>query len=152
MPVGWLLAVAEQEADVEDPFADLRFAISTGEITPDRVPVMPDTPRPAPAGDFVEEAATKGVEPEFFGNSVLNDTSIVLLVEARMGVVTRRFLLTGDVESFTYLMARYPMGLACDIVKAPHHGSYSYIDRDIAYDAVWQWMRPRGSRQCKRKA
>lgn len=145
MPVGWLLTGAEEDADVEDPFADLRFAISTGEITPDRVPALPGTPRPAPAADFVQEAATKGVEPEFFGNSVLNDTSIVLLIEARMGVVTRRFLLTGDLENFTYLLARYPMGLACDIVKAPHHGSYSYIDRDVAYDAVWQWMRPRAA-------
>ncbi len=145
MPVGWLLTSAEEEDDIEDPFADLRFTIATGEITPDRVPPLPATPRPAPAGDFVEEAATKGMEPEFFGNSVLNDTSIVLLVEARMGVVTRRFLLTGDLENFTYLMGRFPMGLACDIVKVPHHGSYSFIDRDLAYDAVWQWMRPRAA-------
>ncbi len=145
MPVGWLLRDTEEEADIEDLFSDLRFAISTGEIAPDRVPSLPPTARPAPPADFREEAATKGVEPEFFGNSVLNDTSIVLLVQARLGVQTRRFLLTGDLENFTYLMARYPMGLACDIVKVPHHGSYSYIDRDLAYDAVWQWMRPRAA-------
>ncbi|MCA1494170.1 hypothetical protein I6F11_25025 [Ensifer sp. NBAIM29] len=145
MPVGWLLTSAEDEQGVEDPFADLRFAISIGEITPDRMPSLPPTPRPAPSEDIQEEAARKGVEPEFFGNSVLNDTSIVLLVEARIGVVTRRFLLTGDLENFTYLMARHPMGLACDIVKVPHHGSYSYIDREVAYDAVWQWMRPRAA-------
>jgi hypothetical protein len=144
-PLGWLLESPVAEVDIEDPFADLRFAISTAEITPDRVPPLPPTPRPASAEEFVDEAETRGVEPEFFGNSVLNDTSIVLLVEARIGVVQRRLLLTGDLENFTYLMSRHPMGLGCDIVKSPHHGSYSYIDREVAYDAVWQWLRPRAA-------
>ena len=142
-PLGWLLDRSVAEVDIEDPFADLRFAITTGEITSDRVPLLPPTPRPATAEEFRTEAATHDVEPEFFGNSVLNDTSIVLLVEARIGVVQRRLLLTGDLENFTYLMGRHPMGLGCDIVKSPHHGSYSFVDRKVAYDEVWQWLRPR---------
>ncbi|PCK78491.1 ComEC/Rec2 family competence protein [Rhizobium sophoriradicis] len=145
MPIGWLLGGTEDEQDEEDPFSDLRLAISTGEITPDKMPLLPPMQRPAPPEQLTREAATKGVEPEFFGNSVLNDTSIVLLAEARIGVVTRRFLFTGDLENFTYLMAQHPMGLGCDIVKVPHHGSRSYVDRDVAYDAVWQWMRPRAA-------
>jgi|GEM_PF-3108694 hypothetical protein len=143
-PLGWLLAGATEEPPIEDPFADLRFAISTGEITPDRVPAdLPPTPRPSAPEEFARQAAEMGVDPEFFGNSVLNDTSIVLLVEARLGGVRRRLLFTGDLENFTYLMARQPMGLGCEVVKAPHHGSYSFVDRDKAYDAVWQWLRPR---------
>ena len=35
------------------------------------------------------------------------------------------------------------MGLGCEVVKAPHHGSHSFVDRDKAHDAVWQWLRPR---------
>lgn len=145
MPLGWLLAGTEQRTDDEDPYADLRFAISTTEITPDRVTNLPEVQRQAPTDDIAKEAAANGIEPEFFGNSVLNNTSIVLLVEARTGVRTQRFLLTGDLENFTYLMARHPMGLGCEIVKVPHHGSHSYVDRDVAYDAVWQWMRPRAA-------
>ncbi|MDA0576176.1 ComEC/Rec2 family competence protein [Burkholderia gladioli] len=143
-PLGWLLSEAASPPPIEDAFADLRFAISTGEITPNRVPAgLPRTPRLASAEEFASQAAQQGVDPEFLGNCVLNDTSIVLLVEARLGVVHRRLLFTGDLENFTYLMARWPMGLGCEVVKAPHHGSYSFVDRDKAYDAVWQWLRPR---------
>ncbi|SCW83738.1 hypothetical protein SAMN02927900_05484 [Rhizobium mongolense subsp. loessense] len=145
MPMGWLLESVEEEPDDEDPYADLRFAISTSEITPDRIPNLPTSEQPASVDDVAHEAKAKGVDPEFFGNSVLNNTSIVLLVEARTGLRTQRLLLTGDLENFTYLMARYPMGLGCEIVKVPHHGSYSYIDSDLAYDEVWQWMRPRAA-------
>ncbi|MCM2453440.1 ComEC/Rec2 family competence protein [Agrobacterium vitis] len=144
-PIGWLLADSQEDDDDDDLLSGLRLAIATGEITPDVIPPRPPIPDPPSQEDMKREAFSNGVDPEFFGNSVLNDTSIVLLVEARIGVVTRRILLTGDLENFTYLMARYPMGLSCDIVKVPHHGSRSYVDRDIAYDAVWQWMRPRAA-------
>lgn len=143
MPAGWLLADVEDDEDDDGLLSGLRLAMAAGELTPDSLPRLPPVIAPLSEATMMREAATKGVEPEFFGNSVLNDTSIVLLVEARIGVVTRRLLLTGDLENFTYLMARYPMGLGCDIVKAPHHGSRSYVDREIAYDAVWQWMRPK---------
>lgn len=86
MPLGWLLAEDTGEPRIEDVFEELRFAISTGEIRPDQVPEgLPPTPRLAPASQYTNEAALAGVEPEFFGNSVLNGTSIVLLVEARLG-------------------------------------------------------------------
>jgi hypothetical protein len=147
MPLGWLLTDAADTLTAEDPFADLRFSISKGEITPDRIPDnLPPAWRPsASVKEIAKSAKAQGIDPEFFGNSVLNDTSIVLLVEARMGPIQRRLLLTGDLENFTYLMARWPMGLGCEVVKAPHHGSYSYVDREKAYDAVWQWLRPRAA-------
>jgi beta-lactamase superfamily II metal-dependent hydrolase len=143
-PLGWLLAEAA-EPPLEDVYADLRAAIATNEITPRVMPMLPPVPRLDSAEEFASQAAARGVDPEFFGNAVLNDTSIVLLVEARVGVVQRRLLLTGDLENFTYLMARWPMGLGCEIVKAPHHGSFSFVDREPAYDAVWQWLRPRAA-------
>lgn len=145
MPLGWLLTDSHAAPGPEDPFADLRFAIQTGEITPDRIPDdLPHAWRPgASAEDIAKSLEGPDSQPEFFGNSVLNDTSIVLLVEARIGLSQRKLLLTGDLENFTYLMARWPMGLGCEIVKAPHHGSYSYVGQDKAYDAVWQWLRPR---------
>lgn len=147
MPLGWLLTDAADTTTAEDPFADLRFSISSGEITHDRIlDNLPPAWRPfASAEEIAKSASAQGIEPEFFGNSVLNDTSIVLLVEARMGPIQRRLLLTGDLENFTYLMARWPMGLGCEVVKAPHHGSYSFVGREKAYDAVWQWLRPRAA-------
>ncbi|MBV9931528.1 MAG: hypothetical protein JO013_11370 [Alphaproteobacteria bacterium] len=145
-PLGWLLVPAEDVTDPEDAYADLRYAIGTGEIAPDRVPdELPSSEQLAPQESYAAQAEAMGVEPEFFGNSVLNDTSIVLLVEARLGLAQRRLLFTGDLENFTYLMARHPMGLGCDLVKVPHHGSWSFVDRDKAEDAVWQWLRPRAA-------
>ena len=141
MPVGWLFSPGEQ-APIEDPFADLRASIATGEITPDRFPPLPPVERLAPADDLARQSAEQGLDPEFFGNSVLNDTSIVLLIEAQIGAVRRKLLFTGDLENFTYLMGLYPNGLGCEIVKAPHHGSRSFVGRDEAYDETWHWLRP----------
>ena len=141
-PLGWLLDAPAPAPD-EDAFAALRAALSSGELTPEAIPALPP-PRALGSANQVREAAkATGADPEFFGNNVLNDTSIVLLVEARIGKVRRRLLFTGDLENFTYLMARHPMGLGCEVVKAPHHGSRSFVDRDEAMDEAWQWLRPK---------
>jgi hypothetical protein len=144
-PLGWLLEVAPP-LDPEDPFTGLRVALSSGEISRDLVPVSPPARRTFDVSEIGEVARQSGVDPEFFGNNVLNDTSIVLLVEVRLGAVRRRLLFTGDLENFTYLMAVHPMGLGCDVVKAPHHGSRSYIESSQpAFDEVWQWLRPKAA-------
>ena len=142
MPLGWLLS-PPPDSPIEDNYADLRAAIASGEITPDRIPNLPPPEQQASAEALAAETAKRGIDPEFFGNPVLNDTSIVLMVEACIGAVRRRLLFTGDLENFTYLMAVHPMGLGCEIVKAPHHGARSYVGREEAYDAAWQWLRPR---------
>lgn len=150
MPVGWLLDAGDAEGD-EDRFADLRDAIRSGEIDPARVPtgLPPSWPEGSglprdPAALAAEAARDFGIEPEFFGNSVLNDTSLVLLVEADIGGVPKRMLFTGDLQTFTYLMANHPAGLGLELVKAPHHGSLSHVgEKHDAYDEVWQWLRPR---------
>lgn len=142
--LGWLLAGAGDDVldDEDDRYAEVRDAIRVGLIRPSHIPSI--LPRHSIiAQELIKQASIQFPEPEFFGNSVLNDTSIVLLVEARVGHIQRRLLFTGDLENFTYLLARWPSGLNCEVVKAPHHGSYSYVGRDVAYDAVWQWLRPR---------
>ncbi len=142
-PLGFLLRPA-LPPPIEDRFGEVRGAIASGEINPDRIRHLPASVSDAMTLEHLKpEARAAGVDPEFFGNNVLNDTSIVLLVDARIGAVRRRLLFTGDLENFLYLQARHPLGLHCDVVKAPHHGSRSYVGRDQAYDAVWQWLRPR---------
>ncbi|WP_311268774.1 hypothetical protein [Sphingobium sp. WCS2017Hpa-17] len=144
MPLGWLLG-PQDDAGPEDRYADLRAAIASGEIDPARMPDdLPGVRRVDQAAVAGEAARDYGIEPEFFGNSVLNDTSLVLLVEADLGGAPKRLLFTGDLQTFTYLMANYPMGLGAEIVKAPHHGSLSHVGEKLnAYDEVWQWLRPR---------
>jgi len=146
MPVGWLLLDAPADPGPEDAWADLRVAILSGEIDPGRIP--PDLPPLIGLADrealTAEAARDFGIAPEYFGNSVLNDTSLVLLVEAELGGTTKRLLFTGDLQTFTYLMAKYPTGLGLELVKAPHHGSRSHVGEKLeAYDEVWQWLRPR---------
>lgn len=142
--LGWLLG-PQDDAGPEDRYADLRAAIASGEIDPARMPDdLPGVRRVDQAAVAGEAARDYGIEPEFFGNSVLNDTSLVLLVEADLGGAPKRLLFTGDLQTFTYLMANYPMGLGAEIVKAPHHGSLSHVGEKLnAYDEVWQWLRPR---------
>jgi beta-lactamase superfamily II metal-dependent hydrolase len=143
--LGWLFDAAPP-LDPEDPFGGLRAALSSGEIVPAAIPGLPSARRTIGADSLGQAARQAGIDPEFFGNNVLNDTSIVLLVEARLGAVKRRLLFTGDLENFTYLMASYPNGIGCDIVKAPHHGSRSYIESsNPSYDEVWQWLRPKAA-------
>lgn len=147
MPTGWLLD-PRSPVSPEDGFASLRAAISRGEFRPSDLPpgiTASSRPLDSDAQELAKDLQGRtGSDPEFFGNAVLNDTSIVLLVEADVGAVTKRMLFTGDLQSFTYLMAKHPMGLGAEIVKAPHHGSKSHVgDKLEAYDEVWQWLRPR---------
>lgn len=155
MPLGWLLLPPKKAELEENPdHQALRKALESSEVTDAALGFKtPDsgntTRRQAVEGfrqSFGSREATEnmGAGPEFFGNSVLNDTSIVLLVEAQLGAVKRKLLFTGDQENFAYLLAQWPNGLGCEVVKAPHHGSRSFVgDRKDAYDAVWQWLRPR---------
>lgn len=150
MLTGWLLD-PPSPVGPEDRFAALRAAIARGEFGPGDLPAGFEASSRSPGTDefdpdeLAEDHKHRyGSDPEFFGNDVLNDTSIVLMVEADVGAAPRRMLFTGDLQSFTYLMAKHPMGLGAEIVKAPHHGSRSHVGEKIeAYDEVWQWLRPR---------
>lgn len=50
------------------------------------------------------------LEPEFFGDPVFNDTSLVVWMELPTGARRHRLLLPGDQENWTYLYARHPVG------------------------------------------
>ncbi|WP_287880649.1 MBL fold metallo-hydrolase [Aquitalea sp.] len=93
-------------------------------------------------------------EPNFFGNSVLNDTSLVLVVDAVLdGLYRRRVVLSGDQENWSYICSKHPMGLGPDVLKVPHHGGHVYladINRikkgELLSNGLGQffiWMRPR---------
>lgn len=145
MPIAWLLDPNPDDG-LEDAYADLRAAIASAEVDPTRVPAdLPPSRVIAGRKALAAEAARDfGIDPEFFGNSVLNDTSLVLLVEVDLGGAPKRMLFTGDLQTFTYLIANYPMGLGLEMAKAPHHGSRSHLGGKLgAYDEVWQWLRPR---------
>lgn len=95
------------------------------------------------------ERAGTGWEPDFFGNSVLNDTSLVVAVDIRLnGTQRRRILLTGDQENWAYIASKYPAGLGVDVLKAPHHGGQVYLadksdSASYAVEQMYLWLRPR---------
>lgn len=83
------------------------------------------------------------IEPEFFGNHILNDTSIVLKLEVWTGSVWNTLLFPGDIQNWLYLMAKKPNDLVSDIYKVAHHGSNMYLAQEIKYDEIIQSIRPK---------
>lgn len=85
-------------------------------------------------------------EPDFFGNGVLNNTSLVVMVELLLdGHRRRRILLTGDQENWSYIASKYPVGLGIDLLKVPHHGGNVYLADTADSHAIEQtylWLRP----------
>lgn len=148
MPLGWL--TVPEPADVDEPERPvdrLDDLLDTRGMSPDelkrRVRVAPPGDRTMRDALAAAWAADAGAEPEFFGDSVLNDTSLVLWIDAPIG--NRRFsvLLTGDQENWTYLLFRHPRGLHADVYKASHHGGRVYLESDEAHDEVMASIRPR---------
>lgn len=86
-------------------------------------------------------------EPDFFGNHVLNDTSLVLVIDVLLdGKRRRRVLLTGDQENWSYIASKYPTGLGVDILKVPHHGGKVFLadkQEENAIEQMYLWLRPR---------
>lgn len=148
MPLMWLLET-ERDLAREDDYRDVRAAFDG------RIMLTPDDLAgglPPLAGiDVVDVTraarATMAAdyEPEFFGNAVLNDTSLNVIVDCNLGgTQRRRILLSGDQENWSYIAAQHPAGLGIDVLKAPHHGGRVYLDdREAAIDRVYLWMRPR---------
>jgi beta-lactamase superfamily II metal-dependent hydrolase len=137
MPMGWLL---EPEATpVEETLAGrvLRQQAMNFAFRPAEMPDLPESQR----SDDME--TLRSADPEFFGDSVLNNTSIVTWVQAGAGPARRSMLLTGDLENWTYLLAQHPRGLRADILKAPHHGGQLFLERGHANEEVLSTVRPR---------
>jgi beta-lactamase superfamily II metal-dependent hydrolase len=142
-PLGWLLTSTDDE--VREDIQDLRIALSNSVLGPDDIPSASARqlePR-ADAAELADRWARRtGAEPEFFGDSLLNNTSLVVWLEARTGPRLNRVLLPGDQENWTYLFARNPRGLQADILKLSHHGGRVYLEADEAENELFSMVRP----------
>ena len=126
MPQGWLFEAPPPPPDERPSYRALRDRLQKDTwITPDDVKDVADAKATALDLTAVQTEVTKAadIEPEFFGNNVLNDTSLVVQVDVHLDrQVRRRILLPGDLENWLYLVAQHGGGLDCDVLKAPHHG------------------------------
>lgn len=153
LPLEWLISGERTQGDeapalsMESMFAERTF------LAPDDFKgSLPHFPRLDQK--LVQEVVRErqgGAEPEFFGNSVLNDTSLVLAIDVWLdGRCRRRLLLAGDQENWVYIASKHPAGLGVDILKAPHHGGQVYLadraeSKDYAVEQMYLWLRPRSA-------
>lgn len=145
MPLGWL-GGPEEPPPVEQPRneLDLDQRLRTGALAPSDVDwIQPDSARPGATEAQREWSAKSGLDPEFFGDSVLNNTSLVIWLNIRLGARNHKILLTGDQENWTYLLMRHPLGLQVDVLKAPHHGGQMFIEQAFSNEEVLSTVRPR---------
>lgn len=141
-PLGWMLVPEPPDPDPTAPRLALLERLSRGVLSPEDISgrAYRQSPQTTTPEAF---AASSGTEPEFFGDSVINNSSLVLWVEFDVGTRTHRLLLPGDQENWSYLCGRNPRGLQADLLKAPHHGGRVYLERVAAYDALMKTVRPR---------
>ncbi|NKA95833.1 hypothetical protein GO283_04383 [Ralstonia solanacearum] len=150
MPMEWLITPSADGPEQEEQAGGLgRRTFSVPADFGDESaapPVEPD----ATTGFYSDETA----EPNFFGNRVLNNTSLVIALDVWLdGKRRRRVLLTGDQENWSYIASRHPAGLGVDVLKVPHHGGMVYLadkkdddqeDRDAGVvEQAYLWLRPR---------
>ena len=147
MPLGWLTQPEEGSFEQSADFDALDDALRTGALTPSAIPSSFHGPVSGDEGErrgLVEEwAATNKRDAEFFGDPVLNNTSLVLWIEVPVGARRHSILLTGDQENWTYLLFRHPRGLQTDVYKASHHGGRVYLEANEAHEEVMAAIRPR---------
>jgi beta-lactamase superfamily II metal-dependent hydrolase len=143
-PLGWL--AEPEELPVEQPanLIALDEHLLTCALSPQDVhwvaPVRPvRTSKPLRN----EWSARNGVDPEFFGDSILNNTSIVLWIDAPGQSRRYKLLLTGDQENWTYLLFKHPFGMQADLLKAPHHGGSIYIENAASHEEIFSAVRPK---------
>lgn len=141
MSLGWLLQPEEDEEDEEEPLprVQLRSRIATGALEPNDIPpeLAAEVDARGDARALAEEwARSARLEPEFFGDPVFNDTSLVVWMELPTGARRHRLLLPGDQENWTYLYARHPRGLQADVLKASHHGGRVYLENDETHEEL----------------
>jgi Metallo-beta-lactamase superfamily len=148
-PMGWLLQPEPERGELQAARTAMRAQmVEAAYLTPRDVSFGPATAgRPSDGASLRDEWCQEyDAHPEFFGNHVLNDSSIVLWIEALFdGQTLKRILFPGDLENWVYLSARHGTTLACDLLKAPHHGGRVYLEKHtaIAFDEVYQQLRPR---------
>jgi hypothetical protein len=141
LPLQWLL-----EAD--EPFDEDRAELAA--LFDGKVMLSPDAFDPFPAlapPTSADPVSRPGAQPtpDFFGNSTLNDTSLIVVLDVMVdGVHRKRMLFPGDQENWTYVAAQHPAGLGIDVMKATHHGGRVYLrDQDEDLPGVYTWLRPK---------
>lgn len=148
VPLEWLVSGASYGEDPDNQTqADDLFQDRT-HLGPQDFQSRMSGPNGIDRAQLTQEAAERAGhewEPDFFGNSVLNDTSVVVVVDVLLdGKHRRRVLLSGDQENWTYIAARHPAGLGVDVLKVPHHGGRVYLgDKREAMEQMYLWLRPR---------
>jgi len=147
MPLQWLME-PQSDDESEDNFFRIRQVFrNKSSLNPAELKGLPTFVK-IDRDSLLEVAKVKnGVDfqPDFFGNNVLNDTSLVVVVDVLLGNLNRkRILLPGDQENWSYIAACYSMGIGADVLKAPHHGGRVYFDdcRE-AVEQFYLWARPR---------
>lgn len=150
MPMEWLISPSADGPEQEEQAGGLgrRTFSRPADFDDESVstPVEPDA-----ATGFYRDETT---EPNFFGNCILNNTSLVIALDVWLdGKRRRRVLLTGDQENWSYIASRHPAGLGIDVLKVPHHGGMVYLadkkdddqeDRDAGVvEQAYLWLKPR---------
>lgn len=147
MPLGWLLGPPLEQPEQSTAISRLDAALSRGVLDPEMdfadLPLNPALPRPDLDRMIQDWAKATNLEPEFFGDSVLNNTSLVLYFDIKTENKTHRLLLPGDQENWTYLLARNPRGLRADVFKASHHGGRIYLEGDLGHDELFSSVQPK---------
>ncbi|HDZ8830061.1 TPA: hypothetical protein RUX02_002350 [Aeromonas dhakensis] len=149
LPLEWLIR-SSSYIDEEITFQqdinlfDSNYALTPGQLEPKGHEITPNETEL----DALNRYKTLQSEPEFFGQSIVNNTSIVLVIDALLEKQhRRRIVLTGDQENWVWIASEHPMGLSADVMKAPHHGGKIYLsDKDDGVNDVeqfWLWTRPR---------
>ncbi|WP_277757877.1 hypothetical protein [Pseudomonas sp. A34-9] len=146
LPLEWLIGPSINDDEETLPGFDQRSFCVPNDFRADFPPVSVQPERP-------ELFADESEEPDFFGNKVLNDTSLVIALDVWLdGKHRRRILLTGDQENWAYIASRHPAGLGVDVLKVPHHGGMVYLTdnkkgannfNEAAVEQTYLWLRPR---------
>lgn len=145
MPLGWL-GLPEGPPPVEQPANELNLdrRFRTGALAPQDVDwIRNDNAKPGTSEVHKQWSAQTGIDPQFFGDSVLNNTSLVIWLNISVGARSYKVLLTGDQENWTYLLMKHPLGLQVDVLKSPHHGGQLYIEQTFSNEEVLSAIRPR---------
>lgn len=146
LPLQWMLEAqddqGDEQADILSNLFDGRVALSSEDF--DNFPL----PQNLPERNSVIHSASASqseFEPDFFGNSILNDTSLVVILDIVLnGHHRKRLLFPGDQENWTYIASQHPAGLGIDVLKAPHHGGRVYLnDGCESFQTLYAWLRPK---------
>ena len=145
-PLGWLFQAEDLPDELPIAQVMLDQELSNRVLTPENIPralAQPAGSQASPDTLAKDWAAKAELEPEYFGDSLFNNTSLVLWLRVVTGVQSHRVLLTGDQENWTYLLGCHPMGLQADVLKAVHHGGRMYLESAEAAHEVLSTVRPR---------